>query len=79
MEASDRLSTRDISEAKNPDMRGSLAALKRVAQMARETAIQTNTAIVIVRDGKLVWITADELRSDKSWMANQSTGRREVD
>lgn len=45
-------------------MRGSLAALKRAAQLARQTAIQTNTSIVVVQDGKLIHISADELRRD---------------
>ena len=56
---------RDISEAKNSDMRGSLAAMRRAADMARKTAIQTNTGIVISRDGKPVKIPASELRNEK--------------
>ena len=44
------------------DMRGSLAAMRRAAAMAREIAIQTDTAIVVVRDGKPVRISAAELR-----------------
>lgn len=59
------MSDKDISQAKNPDMRGSLAAIRRAAQMAREIAIQTNTGIVICRDGKLVHISAAELRKGK--------------
>ena len=66
------MSTRDISEAKNPDMRGSLAALKRAAEMAREIAIQTNTGIVICRDGEIVRITADELRAEKARKPKQT-------
>ena len=66
------MSNRDISKAKNSDMRSSLAALKRAAQMARETAIQTNIAIVIFRDGKMVRIAADELRADTSWRTDQT-------
>lgn len=56
---------KDISEAKNPDLRASMAAMKRAAAMAREVAIQTNTAIIIVRDGQIVRVTADELRKEK--------------
>jgi imidazolonepropionase-like amidohydrolase len=56
------MNTKDISQAKNKDLAGSLAAMKRAAVMARELAVQTNTAIVVVRDGKIVRITADELR-----------------
>lgn len=53
----------DLSKARNPDQRGSLAAMQRAAAMAREIAIQTNTAIIVVQDGKRVRITADELRA----------------
>lgn len=53
---------RDISEAKNPDLRASLAAMRRAAATARETAIRTGTEIVVVRDGKPVRIPAAQLR-----------------
>ncbi|MCF8015744.1 MAG: hypothetical protein K9L65_08585 [Chromatiaceae bacterium] len=53
---------RDISQAKDPDLRASLAAMQRAAQSARKTAIQTDTAIVVVREGQLVRVSADELR-----------------
>ena len=59
------MSTRDISEAKNPDMRGSLAAMRRAAEMARTTAIQTGTGIVVSRDGKPVRISAAQLRANR--------------
>jgi len=39
-----------------------MAALQRAAESARKIAIQTDTGIVIQRDGKLTRITADELR-----------------
>ena len=61
----ERLSTRDISEAKNSDLRGSVAAMRRAAEMARTTAIQTNTGILVSRDGKPVRISAEELREDE--------------
>lgn len=56
----------DITKAKNPDQRASLAALQRASALARETAIQTNTNIVIEKNGKLVWISAEELRRQAS-------------
>ena len=52
----------DISNAKNPDLRNALAALRRASLMARKIAIQTGTNIVVIRDGKMVRISADELR-----------------
>ena len=56
------MNTKDISEAKDRDLRASMAALQRAALAARQTAIQTNTGIVIQRGGKLVRIPAAELR-----------------
>ncbi|WP_347262104.1 hypothetical protein [Rudaea sp.] len=52
----------DLSKAKNPDLRASLAAMHRAAELARQTALQTNTALVVVKDGKLVRIPAEQLR-----------------
>jgi hypothetical protein len=56
------MTQQEISKASNPDLRTSLAALQRAAELARQTAIQTNTAIVVVVDGKLVRISAEQLR-----------------
>lgn len=56
------MSVPDISQAKNPDQRGSMAAMRRAAEMARTTAIQTGTGIVVSRDGKPVKISAAQLR-----------------
>ncbi|MDR0479162.1 MAG: hypothetical protein LBH31_05045 [Burkholderiaceae bacterium] len=47
-------------------MRASLIALQRAAELARKTAIQTNTEIIVVRDGKLVRIPAEQLRMTKA-------------
>ncbi|HRO62337.1 hypothetical protein [Thermomonas sp.] len=52
----------DISDARDPDMRASLAALRRAAQLARKTAIQTNTDLIVVREGRTVRISAETLR-----------------
>ncbi|MGE0005623.1 MAG: hypothetical protein AB7S92_08535 [Parvibaculaceae bacterium] len=59
------MTQQELSKAKNPDLRASLAAMRRAAKMARSTAIQTNTEIVIVKDGKPVRITAEELRKEQ--------------
>ena len=56
------MTQQDLSKARNPDMRASLAALQRAAELARQAAVQTNTAIVVVVDGKLVRIPAEQLR-----------------
>jgi hypothetical protein len=52
----------ELAQAKDPDLRGSLQAIKRAAAEARRIAIQTGTGIVIVRDHKLVHLSAAELQ-----------------
>lgn len=50
-----------VSKLPNADMQAAPRALLRAARRAREIALQTNTAIVIVRDGKLVEEKVTEL------------------
>ncbi|MEO7431952.1 MAG: hypothetical protein ABIR62_07995 [Dokdonella sp.] len=52
----------DLSKARNPDLRASFAAMQRAAELARKTAVQTDTAIVVVENGKLLRIPAAQLR-----------------
>ena len=56
------MTQQELSKAKNPDLRASLAALQRAAELARQVAVQTNTAIVVVQGGKLLRIPAAQLR-----------------
>ena len=51
-----------ISQAKDKDLPASLIALQRAALAARQIAVSTGTAIVVVRNEKVVRITAEELR-----------------
>lgn len=60
----------DLSLAKDPDLRASLVALRRAAQVARQTAILTETNLVIVKDGRMQKISADELRQLKKTEAS---------
>jgi len=41
------------------------AALKRATLLARETAIATHTNLIIMQDGKVVTLSADELSAQK--------------
>lgn len=56
------MKTNDITKAKNPALRGSLNALRRSADAARKVAIQTDTNLIVVKDGKLTRIPAQVLR-----------------
>jgi|JI10StandDraft_1071094.scaffolds.fasta_scaffold5070362_1 hypothetical protein len=56
------MTMKSIQEAKDPDLRASVAAMIRAAEEARKTAIQTGTNLIIVRDGKLTRIPAQALR-----------------
>ena len=56
------MTQQELSSAKDPDLIASLAAMKRAADAARKIAMQTRTAIVIVKDRRIVRVTHDELR-----------------
>jgi hypothetical protein len=43
-----------ISQAKDPDLRGAVAAMQRAAASARAIAKQTNTYLVVEQNGQLV-------------------------
>jgi hypothetical protein len=53
---------RDIAKAKDPVLRASVVAIRRAAKLARKTAIQTGTNLIIVRNGKLIRVPAKALR-----------------
>ena len=52
-----------MSQARDKDIPASLIAMQRAAHMARQQAVRTDTAIIVIRNDKPVRITADELRS----------------
>lgn len=60
------MTQQELSKATNPDLQASLVAMQRAAKLARQTALQTDTAIVVVKDGKLVRITAEQLRNEQA-------------
>jgi hypothetical protein len=55
----------DLNQAKNPDLRASWIAIQRAAKMARDIAIQTNTNLVVVRNGQIEYIPPEELLRQK--------------
>jgi hypothetical protein len=46
-------------------VQGALSALRRAAKRAREVAIETNTNLIVVVDGKIVHITPEQLVADR--------------
>jgi hypothetical protein len=58
------MNAKDFSEVTDPVLRGSLAAMRRAAALARKIAIETDTYIVTVKDGQIRRISAEELRRD---------------
>ena len=59
------MTRKEINIAKDKDLVTSQTAMRRAAQMAREQAIRTDTAIVVTRNQQLVRVTAEELRRKK--------------
>ena len=56
------MTEQELSHAKDQDLVGALTALRRAARMAREHAVRTNTAIIIIENDQIVRVTAEELR-----------------
>ncbi len=50
------MNQKSIELAKDPDLAGSLIAIRRAAQRAKQLAASTNTELVVLRDGKCVHI-----------------------
>ena len=51
-----------LSQARDKDLPASLIAIRRAARMAREQAVRTDTAIIVMRNALPVRVTAEELR-----------------
>ena len=58
------------SRLPDSDMQGAPKALLRAAQRARDSARQTNTPLVFVRDGVLVEEYVDEISADSATKHN---------
>ncbi|MGS0740761.1 hypothetical protein ACVBEF_02830 [Glaciimonas sp. GG7] len=59
------MNQQDVSMAKDKDLAASMAAMKRAAASARQLAIEKGTAIIVVQDGKIVRLTADDLKKER--------------
>lgn len=60
------MTQQELHKAKDKDLIASLAAMKRAAAQARKQAIQTDTAIVVLKDQKIIRLTAKEIRQEES-------------
>lgn len=49
-----------IEEARDPDLRGSLAALRRAARRARDLARRTGTGVVIWRNNRVEYLQPED-------------------
>ncbi|MEX8505134.1 hypothetical protein [Leptothrix ochracea] len=56
------MTQQELSQAKDPDLRTSLQAMLRAAELARKTAMQTGTDIVIVENQQIVRLSAHKLQ-----------------
>ena len=55
------MNSKSIDLAKDSDARHAVAAMKRAAQAACQVARNTHTKLIVVRDGKLLEIAADDI------------------
>ncbi|MCW5234482.1 hypothetical protein [Verminephrobacter eiseniae] len=59
------MTQQELHTAKDPGLRASLEAIKRAAELARKTALQTGTSIVILQNGKIVHLSAEQLQQEQ--------------
>lgn len=55
---------RSIADARDPDLRGSLPALRRAAKRAREIARNSGTAVVIWRNNRIEYVKPEISREN---------------
>lgn len=60
------MTQQELSQAKDPDLRASLQAMLRAAELARKTAMQTDTHIVIVENEQIVRLSAEQLQQRRN-------------
>ena len=60
------MNTKPLSQAQDEDARHVLAALQRAGTRAKQLAVQTQTAIVIMRDGKMIIEQPDAIQLNHS-------------
>mgnify|MGYP003603733976 CR=1 FL=1 len=68
------MTPQELAQAKDPDLRASLQAMQRAAELARQTAIQTGTGIVIVENRQVVRMSAEQLQRARAGRAEPSAG-----
>lgn len=58
------MTEKKLNTAKDKDLIASLPAMRRAAALARQQAIQTNTAIILEKGHKIVRMTAAEIHKE---------------
>lgn len=56
------MNSKPIADAEDADLTGSLAAIERAAQRAREQAARTGTDLIVERDGRIVRVPVPSVR-----------------
>jgi len=65
------MNTQPVSSFDPFDAQAATAALRRAAALARKTAMDTNTHLVVMRNGKLMHIPAQQLRQQQEQQAHR--------
>lgn len=55
-----------ITQAHDPILPLAMTAMRRAAQRARETALRTNTALIVVKEGKVIRIEPYQIREESA-------------
>ena len=60
------MTPQQLAQAKDPDLIASSLAMQRAAELARQTAVQTGTAIVILQGQQIVRVPAQQLQPERT-------------
>ena len=71
------MSKRSVEEARDPDLRGSLPALRRAALRAREIARKSGTAVVIWRNNRIEYLKPESNLADTDLGEDEENYRRD--
>lgn len=56
---------KSTKKSRDPDLVGAEIALRRAAERVRRRAAETDSTVVVVRDGEVVWEKVDGTSSDE--------------
>lgn len=68
-----------ITQAHDPILPLAMTAMRRAAQRAREIALRTNTALIVVKEGKVIRIEPYQIREESANSGHNTNSEPPID